>query len=51
MKNSFPIFLLLVIILTSFIKASENQKAQILESYGKIPLAFTANTGQIDSQV
>ena len=25
--------------------------AQVLESYGKIPLAFTVNQGQIDSQV
>ena len=32
-------------------KISQIQNAQIIEDYGKIPLSFTTNKGQLDSQV
>jgi len=40
--------LIVLIAVTSNVQAN---KAQILENYGNIPLAFTLNQGQVDSQV
>ncbi|MFC1557743.1 SBBP repeat-containing protein [candidate division KSB1 bacterium] len=51
MKYSVAFINLLLIAATSFLKAGELQKNQILENYGKIPLVFTSNSGQFDSQV
>ena len=51
MKHITTFVFLVFIIATSFLKAGELNKAQVMESYGKIPLSFTANIGQLDSDV
>jgi len=58
MKQYLCIVLIVSIILFVFLipfeinaEVSQIQKANMIDSYGKIPLAFTANKGQLDSQV
>jgi len=51
MKQISLFFIFMLIIITSLLKASEAQKANILEKYGKIPIAFISNVGQLESQV
>ena len=51
MKYTVSYFILILIASTSLLKASEAQKANILENYDKIPITFTSNTGQLESQV
>src|SRR5690242_1112094 len=36
---------------SSLAKPDTSTRAQIVESYGRLPLSFEANEGQIDSQV
>ena len=43
--------LLILLLLSTFCITSEANQAQIIENYGKIPLAFTKNNGQYDPQV
>ena len=49
MRNLFPA--LLLVFLFVFRSSAIADTAQIAESYGKIPLAFTLNQGQTDSRV
>jgi len=50
MKKTFIITFTLVFIASLKTEASASE-AQIIENYGNIPLAFTLNRGQVDSQV
>jgi hypothetical protein len=43
--------LLFLSVLSGFCSAAIADTAQIMENYGKVPLAFTLNRGQTDSQV
>lgn len=43
--------LLIFITIDTFAKENDKQRTYLLENYGKIPLSFTANSGQFDSQV
>src|SRR5207244_1409411 len=40
-----------VLSVSSVAKSGESTQAQIIEGYGRLPLAFEANHGQTDSQV
>ena len=51
MKNIISFFIIFFCSTTILLEASDIKKSTILESYGKIPLEFTTNSGQLDSQV
>lgn len=51
MKSTISFVLVCVVFSTLCFEIANADNAQILENYGKIPLAFTMNQGQVDSQV
>jgi len=51
MKSVISFVLTCVVVITLCVVPADANKAQIIENYGKIPLSFTANQGQFDSQV
>ena len=51
MKSAISFMLIFFVFCALCFETAEANKAQIMENYGKIPLAFTMNQGQVDSQV
>ena len=51
MKNFLLYPVIISIVFSSFGFSAHSDKYRILQSYGKVPLAFTINNGQYDPQV